>query len=304
MISLRSKSTGHEWLWTNPYLREAPVRQNDSYIRQHDLGGWDEICPTIDPCRIKGTAWTDRELTDHGEIWARPCRVSADDQPDEGALTQIRLSVASKDPEFEFDRCIELDADRADLNVTYTLRNGSDKVMPYIWAAHPLLAISPGMRLRLPGGATVVCKSVVGESAPVTGRAFAWPRMPLSEGGELDLSAIPHRDTAAAYKLFADFGNTPERAWAELINTDGKELLRMEFDASQIPCLGLWLNYGGWSGCGSAPYFNMGMEPTTTPNDSLLEAIRMQTAPQLQAGESVSWDLGVSIRKYEVRTNS
>ena len=50
--SIFDKSSGQEWLWTNPWL---PLRQpvyGESYVGSLDFGGWDEIFPSVDPCRI------------------------------------------------------------------------------------------------------------------------------------------------------------------------------------------------------------------------------------------------------------
>ena len=60
-----------------------PTRSNFGLF---DAGGWDEVFPTVDPCRVPNSAWGDRTLTDHGELWYRPWQMlEAKVVPDEAA---------------------------------------------------------------------------------------------------------------------------------------------------------------------------------------------------------------------------
>jgi len=52
------------------------------------------------------------------------------------------------------------------------------------------------------------------------------------------------------------------------------------------------VNNGGWSGCGSEPYFNLGIEPATLPIDNLTAA---DNPPILQPGETRCWCLEVTL---------
>ena len=75
IISLVSHLTGREWLWKNPHLalRKPPPDATD--FGAFDAGGWDEVFPTVNPCRVPNSAWGDRMLTDHGELWYRPWQI-------------------------------------------------------------------------------------------------------------------------------------------------------------------------------------------------------------------------------------
>jgi hypothetical protein len=68
--------------------------------------------------------------------------------------------------------------------------------------------------------------------------------------------------------------------------------LGLSWNPSEIPYLGLWVNNGGWSGCGSEPYFNLGIEPATLPIDNLTAA---DNPPILQPGETRCWCLEVTL---------
>ena len=52
-----------------------------------------------------------------------------------------------------------------------------------------------------------------------------------------------------------------------------------------------------WSGCGSEPYTNLGLEPATSPYDCVNEAIENDTVPWLQPGEERRWSLKVEMEK-------
>src|SRR5271156_6921865 len=72
IISLQSRDSGREWLWRNPYLPLRKPPANPLNFGLFDAGGWDEVFPTVDPCRVPDSAWGNRTLTDHGELWYRP----------------------------------------------------------------------------------------------------------------------------------------------------------------------------------------------------------------------------------------
>jgi hypothetical protein len=91
------------------------------------------------------------------------------------------------------------------------------------------------------------------------------------------------------------FSVAPATGRLGLRHSDGSSL-ELDWSPAEIPCLGLWVNLGGWSGCGSLPYFNLGLEPTTSPHDRLSDAVMAGEAMVLQAGETRHWSLRVSLQ--------
>ena len=62
--SLFDKSSKREWLWTHPSLQRRPPVYGESYVENLDSGGWDEIFPSVSPCRLEdGT-----RIPDHGDL--------------------------------------------------------------------------------------------------------------------------------------------------------------------------------------------------------------------------------------------
>jgi hypothetical protein len=71
--------------------------------------------------------------------------------------------------------------------------------------------------------------------------------------------------------------------------------LTIRYDERQIPWLGLWINNRAWSGCGSQPHLNLGLEPSTSPCESLTEAIAEGWTEQLEPGKIRTWSLSVEV---------
>ena len=69
IASLFDKANGQEWLWTNPWLSLRDPAYGESYVGELDFGGWDEIFPSVDPCRIS-TPNGEALVPDHGDAFA------------------------------------------------------------------------------------------------------------------------------------------------------------------------------------------------------------------------------------------
>lgn len=271
MTSLVDRRSGREWLWKNPYLAvRAPV-YGDSYTEKLDGGGWDEILPSVSPCRLaNGSA-----IPDHGDIVCLPaCVVSA-------TQDQLVLSTDLQSLPLRFSR--ELRLHGSQLKIQYTLESLADHAVPYLWAAHPLFALEPGMEITGTQGIHFHTAAELGKPADFHGQIpdfqspdfqpFACKR--FSPTGLLDRVGLRHSDGSAIW---------------------------LSWDRDATPYLGLWLNLGAWSGCGSTPYFNIGIEPTTSPHDSLADAIQDGSAMILQAEGRSEWTLTIDLQPFDSPT--
>lgn len=260
--SLKDQRSGREWLWRHPRLPYRPVAPDGSYVELADTGGWDECFPTVAPCAFPLAPWRGAVLPDHGELWAQMPEVTVREA--DGQVTLIARWRGRVLP-YIFERAITASAGSARLQVAYLARNLSDSPLPFIWSQHPLLAIEPGMVLRLPAAARFNCGGArpAGLVAP---DGLAWP---LQAGGH-DLSRLPGPQAGLAMKLWSDpLG--PDDGWAAMQAADGE--LRLSWDPARLPQVAVWLNLGAWAGDGGAPYYNLGLEPCLGAQDSLAEAI-------------------------------
>lgn len=270
---LQDVRTGREWLWKNPHLSQTPQPYGASYVETLDTGGWDEIFPSVSPCQIESLV-----IPDHGDLVFLPWEV-IDVSP-----LSLEMAVTTRFASCRFTRWLHLEGET--LRVDYQLENLGTESIPYLWCAHPLIAIEAGMSLELPAGTPMRVDGGVGVAG---GTAFAWPHAPGLP--PLDRIPDPRVDGPFAAKLFTAAGSVAE---VSLTTADGGNSLRLAWNAEDAPFLGLWLNCGAWSGCGSAPYFNLGIEPATAPFDSLIDAISADSHRRLGPGETRCWSLEIS----------
>jgi hypothetical protein len=289
IVSLEHVPSGREWLWKNPQL---PIRRPPPHVTdysQFDSGGWDEVIPTITPCLVPNSAWRDRPIVDHGELWHRPWQIAAA-KCVANHHAELALAVDEQDSPFRFARTLVLSDGFTPLEIEYELTNRSELPMPYIWAAHPLLAIEPGDMIRLPHGTWMRPSTCVGLA--IVDAPFRWPFAPVHAGKAIDLSSVPDRDADVAIKLFAE-NITPGEI--EIFAGRTRAFLRFTFHPVEVPHIGLWLNYGGWSGISGPAYYNIGVEPSTTPCDDLQTAVSQDAAFVLQSGEARRWRVAVAL---------
>lgn len=289
IVSLQSR-TGREWLWQNPHfpLRRPPSDASDFGL--FDCGGWDEIFPTVSPCRLPDSPWGDRVLVDHGELWYRPWSVVSAEFTAEHGVT---LSLAVDDPQlpFRFERTLTLASGSAPLVISYTLERRSHMPLPYIWAAHPILSVNPGDRIELPRGVPVESTASVGIELAPHAVPFAWPNAQLVDGTTVDFSHVAPRSAGTAIKLFA--ANRVNNR-IQIVDSTRDERLSLAFDPAEISHTGLWLNYGAWSGANTEPYFNAVIEPTSTGHDSLVDGVATNDVKTLAASRR-TWELRISV---------
>lgn len=285
VVSIRSQATGREWLWRNPYLTLAPPPPDVTDYGPFDFGGWDEIFPTVAPCRMPDTAWPDRPLRDHGELWPRAWHVV--DATYDTQSTSLTLAVEAPDLPFRFERAFHL-TPTGPLEVTYRVTNLAGRLLPYLWAAHPLIAIQPGDELHLPVGSRMRSTGSVNLDLATDAFESGWPMLRQATGERIDMSRVPDPSRPFAVKLFV------EATQAAIVSTSHAE--RLEITCSPpVQYIGLWLNYGAWSGAKTQPYFNLGIEPTTSPGDDLATLNESGCAQAIPPGATHAMSINVCL---------
>ena len=264
IVSLFDKSCRQEWLWTNPWLSLRNPVFGESYVGSLDFGGWDEIFPSVDPCRIP-TPCGEALVPDHGDLVQMPWRVVS------SGAEHVEMEVEGLSLPFRFRRRLELVGRKIQFH--YSIENLAAFAFPWLWCAHPLVALDA--ELSLDAGADFQVLYASGAAAELQGRQVSW-------------NELPPRTERWAAKLFSEKGAV-ERV---CIQKGKGASLGLSWNPSEIPYLGLWVNNGGWSGRGSEPYFNLGIEPATLPIDNLAAA---ENPPVLQSGETRCWSLEVHL---------
>lgn len=270
------KKGDREWLHLNQNIGLKRPVYGGSYVRDYDSGGWDECLPSItgETHASKGV-----EIPDHGELWGLPWEWEIN--PLENRVV-IRSWVRSSGFAFEFHRDISISLGSNTIEVTYTLSNLSEDAFPYLWSAHPLLNIEENMQISLPPGSPVRLNS------PANLPTGEWPYLTPST----PIHMVPSPSVHTARKVFV--GPLSE-GWVSLTSPSG-ESIRYSFDHREIPYVGLWQNYGGWSGNEAyEPYYNLGIEPCSGMPDSLEVARNWGTCPTLPPHQTHTWALSISL---------
>lgn len=267
IVSLCHLPTGTEWLWLNPHLPWRPPAPTDSYVERHDLGGWDECFPTVAPTTVDGVTWPD-----HGDLWWRPW---------ESALRDDGLWMGTEGAGYRFERTIRPVV--GGFRLDYAVSNQGSDLLPYLWCAHPLLCTEPPLEIELTGRPRLYLgnRSALGEA----GESHRWPTI-----AERTLRTVG-KPSGLAAKLFVEV----ETGEVDLCHPGGATL-SFRWPVEALPILGLWLNEEGWSGSGSAPYCNLGVEPATGAPDDLAVALHEWGGARfLPPGETHRWWLEITL---------
>lgn len=264
IVRLFDRVAGHDWLWTNPHLPLREPVYGRSYVQELDAGGWDEILPSVAPCRLTTPAGR-VEVPDHGDLVQLPWRVLS------AGAAQVEMEAAGRCLPFLFRRRVELRGRRVSLD--YRLVNRGTFAFPWLWCAHPLLPFDSSLQVET--GALFHVHYAAGAAAFLQDKTIGWDE-------------LPSRGERWAVKLFSAKGPVDR----VVVRRPSGGALEFSWNAEEAPYLGLWVNNGGWSGCGSEPYDNLGIEPSTLPLDDLSAAA---APPVLPPGEIRRWHLQLDL---------
>ena len=240
VVSLLDARSGRDWLAQGGFSNNVG---DDAIYLDQEAVGWDECFPTVG--RFDAPAPWNRRLRDHGELWGRPCKVthrSAD-----------HVTTCFDHPLFAFTRTLRCSG--REVSADYLLRNRSAEPLPFLWAAHILLAALPGERMSLGSHSPGETDYLV-TSPKLQQKALNWlgPNPTLG----FDLDTVQPIETGFAAKLYvAEMASCTARVGSR----NGG--LRISWSPPWTS-LGIWLNYGGWPAAGVAHH--IAFEPTTHPS--------------------------------------
>ena len=285
--------SGREWLARNPYLPHKPIVYDGDFVGEYDSGGLDECFPAVSAGPFPGAPWAGTLIPDHGELWCQPWEWTLSGATDE-RIVLAGVCYGARFP-YRFARTITLERGSPSLQLTYEVTNLSNFDLPFVWSIHPILAVTPGMEIILP--ASVNALRLDGDANDYLGPAgsrHGWPLATDIAGHSLDLATIPTPDVGRAAKFYTLPLAGDEPVVAGVREPAGPELM-FHFSPHEISHVGLWMNWGGWSGSGSPPYFNLGLEPCIGGADSLARAQQIDEYALLPAQHSRCWQLEIHL---------
>ena len=257
IVEIVDRRSGRNWLWRNPHIPLTGARRDADFDSEQDSGGWDEILLSIAPGRIKGASNSFLEVPDHGDLIGSEWQVANLAERSDGSVV-CDMVVHGRAAPYEFRRRITLHREQALIDFDYQLINAGTERLPAFWCAHPLLAIDEDAHIDIDGQ-----------------------------------ESIRFGDASAASKVFVA---TPANGEASVSINGGSERLLFRVERRELPWFGLWMNNRGWSGCGSRPYRNLGVEPATSPHDCVNEAIANDSVPWLEGGAERRWSLQLELQ--------
>jgi galactose mutarotase-like enzyme len=253
-----------------------------------DASGWDECLPSVGECVVQTDAGA-RTVPDHGDLWRVEWSVLS------STGTCLELEARCFSLPLLLRRIIELSEDNAGwhLRLKYELTNTGDYPAPWSWAAHPLFSASEGDRILLPDSIrSLRVEGSGGKRLGETDAVVSWPLAVLADGTQTDLSRAEGASSEIGDKLFTG-PLAPSESWCALERPSAGVRLRVSFDQSATPYLGLWICYGGWPDRVGPKQTCVALEPATAPVDSLAK-----TGPWsrvLRPGEKFSWPMNVDL---------
>jgi hypothetical protein len=241
-------------------------------------GGWQEVLPNGGaPSVYRGAT-----LPQHGEVATVPweCEV-VDDHA-------VRFTVATRRLPLRVRKVLRLRS--GGLEIDEELTNEAPVPMEVMWGHHitfgaPLLR--PGATIRLPEGISVIPHPTPihpsGDRRVAPGGPYRWPVVPGAGQDTVDLSVVPEPGTPSDIVYLTGFDDP---GWYELADPRGGAGLRVEWDATVLPYLWLWQEFGATT---DYPWWGrayvVGLEPFSSyPTDGLAAAVANGTALRLAAG--------------------
>jgi galactose mutarotase-like enzyme len=270
----------------------APIAPRTPYMQfdAADASGWDECLPSVAACKVSTSAGS-ASIPDHGDLWRVPWRdISAN--RDE---TSIRLHAACFSLPLEIRRELALSETEMGfhLAIEYKLTNTGEAPTPWSWAAHPLFKATAGDRILFPPSINSLrVEGSGGNRLGKSGDTVKWPLASLASGGVTDLSVAQASDSGIGDKLFAGPLAAHEN-WCALERPSAGVRIRVSFNPTENPYLGLWICYGGWPNGPGPKQTCVALEPSTAPVDSLAQSGPWSRV--LDPSKSVLWAMHVDL---------
>lgn len=243
-------------------------------------GGWQDCMPTGgNPCEYLGFPFGA-----HGETPTIPWEYRIlEDTPERVA---VRFWVRTYRTPFLVEKEITLERDRAVLSFHERVRNEGRTTMHLMWGQHPAFGppfVDESCRIDLPGG-RVHCVGLSPNSRFAEG-IYPWPLAAGKNGETIDLRQVAGVEANTADTLHID---GLSEGWYALTNTQRGVGFGMAWPLEIFPALWFWQVYGGAYG---PPWYgrtyNIALEPFSTVQLTLPEAIGDGSAHILEPGESV-----------------
>lgn len=284
MISLFYKPKNKELLWKTPDRKYRKPKYGDIF-EDYGMSGFDECFPAVAEGHYPSRPWKDIVIPDHGELWTLPWKHRISEN-------SIYLWVYGVRFAYRLDKWVTLDDNR--LKLEYKVTNLSPFKFKYIWSSHPLFRITSRTKIDFPLASKIKIYWSHNGRFDTGSREYSWPLVKDKQGNEVNLSSVGYSDSGFADKFFVT--NLTE-GWCKLTDTKDNWSIKFSFSLDEIPCVGLWINQGGWpqQNVGTKNHFNMGLEPCSSPYEDLFAADKGNKCSTIPPEGTVEWNLTLEL---------
>jgi len=282
IVSL-SDAVGHEYLARAPHPRPPDLPLYAPYL-EGGLGGIDDCLPAIAAEPYPPGPYAGWLIPDHGELWQRPWDVIHQ------TSSELTLAITGSRLPYRLTRTATVAGDV--LRVEYCLSSNCDTDLPVVWAAHALLAVTPGAVLDI-GNPTSLMTDQTSSAGIAPYSRIPYPRLRLT-GKDIDLR---YWDTLPPGFFMKGFAPLAAGAPVALHHPQWGTALTIVTRSDHPLHIGLWLNRGGIPS--GAPLEHVALEPTFGSADLLSRAVDDGSCLVLKARASPCWT--VSYQVVQVR---
>lgn len=280
-----------DFIWHAPNQLRDPAcfvptgGSQSSPFFDHWSGGWMEVLPNGGPaCEYKGA-----QLGFYAETINLPWDYQIlEDTPER---VSVALWVKTYRTPFLLQKTLTLETGKAALFIEESLTNQGKEPMDFMWGHHPVVGqpfFDEHCRISAPDSVVEVLHAEDGPDYRMgLHQKGRWPVIYDRDGKPLDLRVVPPPSGKTMDNCYlSEF----DEGWIAVSNTSRQIGFGLAWDPKVFRYIWLWQALGG--GIGYPWYgrtYNMGIEPWTSfPCGGLNEAIKRQTAMQLEAGESLN----------------
>jgi len=225
----------------------------DSSYVDAECSAFDDMFPTIDPCKMNGL-----EYLDHGEVCRREHNYTVENDEVKFECFLPKLNITYKKT---------VSIKNGTLNVRYTIVNHNDFDFPYLWAGHMMFAGEKGAKAESIFPLDSDTKVMFGD-APEKNKMHIFPGFRERE----------------PYKYYYTQAKTPMKCGIKYSDLQ----INVEFEGEEVKYFGVWMNPGFLNGM-----YNIALEPCTALYDSPERAKEGNAESIIKAGETIEFTMKI-----------
>jgi hypothetical protein len=241
-------------------------------------GGWQEVLPNGGA----PSSYAGAHYGQHDEVSLVPWDYDVVEDSEEAVA--VRFAVTGRKSPLRLVKELGLAAGEARLRIAETLTNESDVGIHVMWGHHIAFGppfLEPGCRVHLPDAVEAIAhdEPLNDGGRRVRAGRFRWPRAEDEGGAEVALDVIPERGSPSELLYLTRFAE----GRYEIVRAAQRLGLRVEWDASVMPYVWFWQEFGRTTGYPwYGRHYNVGLEPFTSyPTNGLAEAVANGSALEL-----------------------